>query len=232
MSKEFCSFSNYEKIGAIYIWGRLVIWATGMAPNEFSKVRIKQSPFRIYPPMYDLLLCHTGFIPMIYNPNSTPFRIAEQFQRSQPKEDFVAVNTASGRVEVPIVVLELPTSFAEVEKSNALSKDGMPSPFFGVPGSFRLPIDLRKVFESGKSEDAVVPQNANDLNVVQATGYSDSFAFDEAFLDAVNNLPPDDNDIQDWLTNVVVDFIGAEFGGFAGVERLKVVVSSVRWNRA
>ncbi|HEY0429618.1 MAG TPA: hypothetical protein VGC76_17690 [Pyrinomonadaceae bacterium] len=65
------------------------------------------------------------------------------------------------------------------------------------------------------------------IKPVEAAGYSESFSFDEAFQNAVANLPPDDNDFPDKLTTVTVLSTGAEYGGIAGIRRMKVVVSAV-----
>jgi hypothetical protein len=63
-------------------------------------------------------------------------------------------------------------------------------------------------------------------SVDTVVGFSDSFSLEEAVLDAVGQLPI--NDTPDWLTEVHIDSIDAEFGGIAGLSRLKVSISSPR----
>ncbi len=69
--------------------------------------------------------------------------------------------------------------------------------------------------------------DTNKLNVVEATGYSETFSFADAFKDAIRNLPPDPNAFPDKLTFIKVESIGAESGGIVGINRLIVKVSTV-----
>jgi len=62
---------------------------------------------------------------------------------------------------------------------------------------------------------------------VEGVGYSDSFCFDEAFENAVQNLPKDDNPFPDKLIKITVESIGAELGGIAGFHRMVVRISAV-----
>jgi hypothetical protein len=59
----------------------------------------------------------------------------------------------------------------------------------------------------------------------EATGFSKSLSFDEAFGDALSKLPPVKPVIADQLERVVVEEIGGLFGGFAGFHDLFVRVS-------
>lgn len=54
-----------------------------------------------------------------------------------------------------------------------------------------------------------------------ATGYSDAFSFEEAFADAITQLPPL---FPDELQQFVVTETGAFIGGFAGIRKLYVTV--------
>ena len=58
----------------------------------------------------------------------------------------------------------------------------------------------------------------------EATGYSESFTFEEAFQDAIHKLPPEKPSGADLLTIVNVSAIGAEFGGIIGLNRMFVKV--------
>lgn len=57
-----------------------------------------------------------------------------------------------------------------------------------------------------------------------ATGRSNNLSFDEAFADAVDQLPP--SPVADGLTRVVVTEISGMFGGFAGFHELAVTVEA------
>jgi len=56
----------------------------------------------------------------------------------------------------------------------------------------------------------------------EATGFSRKLSFDEAFANAVANLPPVESPVADALTRVQVLEVGGLFGGFAGFNDLFV----------
>ncbi len=56
----------------------------------------------------------------------------------------------------------------------------------------------------------------------EATGISRNLSFDEAFADALSQLPPPTTQHPDQLTSVVVVETGGLFGGFAGFHHLYV----------
>lgn len=58
----------------------------------------------------------------------------------------------------------------------------------------------------------------------EATGFSKKLSFDEAFANALANLPPSDPSHPDTLTRIQVVEIGALFGGIAGFHDLFVRV--------
>lgn len=57
-----------------------------------------------------------------------------------------------------------------------------------------------------------------------ASGYSSKWDFGEAFQDAIRNLPPDPHPFPDKLYHYTVISTGAEIGGIAGFNRMKVTV--------
>lgn len=59
----------------------------------------------------------------------------------------------------------------------------------------------------------------------EATGFSKKLSFDEAFANAVDNLPPIEPPVADALSRVQVLEIGALFGGIAGFHDLFVRIS-------
>ena len=58
----------------------------------------------------------------------------------------------------------------------------------------------------------------------EAVGYSDAYDLGEAIKDAIGQLPGRGGNIADWLSDYEVVSIGAEIGGIAGLNRLKVTV--------
>lgn len=58
-----------------------------------------------------------------------------------------------------------------------------------------------------------------------ATGYSSDLRFDEAFADALANLPSCKPRFPDELVRISVTEIGGEFGGIAGLHRMFVTIS-------
>lgn len=59
-----------------------------------------------------------------------------------------------------------------------------------------------------------------------AVGYSDKWDLAEAFRDAIKNLPPDPDSHPDKLYHFTVTSIGAEIGGIAGFDRMKVTIEA------
>lgn len=58
----------------------------------------------------------------------------------------------------------------------------------------------------------------------EAVGYSRAYDLGEAIRDAIDKLPPQGANIPDWLSTYTVLSIGAEIGGIAGFNHLKVHV--------
>lgn len=77
-------------------------------------------------------------------------------------------------------------------------------------------------FARAVSGDAERPRSAGGD---EATGFSRSLSFDEAFANAVANLPPIEPPVADALSRVEVLEIGGLFGGIAGFHDLFVRVS-------
>jgi hypothetical protein len=75
------------------------------------------------------------------------------------------------------------------------------------------------VVSAGPRELAGIPSD-------EATGMSSRLSFDEAFADALANLPHTPPSHPDQLTSVKVTEIGGLFGGFAGFHHLYVKVQS------
>lgn len=70
------------------------------------------------------------------------------------------------------------------------------------------------------------PQQLAATTANEATGMSSRLSFDEAFADALANLPYSPPSHPDQLTSVKVTEVGGLFGGFAGFHHLYVKVES------
>jgi hypothetical protein len=81
--------------------------------------------------------------------------------------------------------------------------------------------------EYPKKNNKFIP--ISDDLIDEATGYSDSYSFEEAFKDAIANLPPYNPPISDYLENIRVTLIGAEVGGIADFNRLYVKVERTKF---
>lgn len=88
-------------------------------------------------------------------------------------------------------------------------------------GELEVPVqDLTQGLEEGSALAELVLGGPPS----EATGYSDSFDFAEAFRDAISQLPDQGAGIPDWLNTYEVISIGAEIGGIAGFNRMYVRV--------
>lgn len=95
-----------------------------------------------------------------------------------------------------------------------------------------IPQDLKKVIvyaETNKSEksfDTIPVIKPLVKESRESTGYSDSMNFDEAFSNAIHNLPPTQPNYPDELESIRVVEIGALFGGIAGISKMYVKIKS------
>ncbi len=69
---------------------------------------------------------------------------------------------------------------------------------------------------------------AHNDGLQTATGYSTKFSFDEAFENAISQLPRQTGGVADELVRVTVSASGAEFGGIVGLRRMFVTVVRAR----
>jgi hypothetical protein len=80
----------------------------------------------------------------------------------------------------------------------------------------------------GKEENPVLPKKGlidSNEEIRYSIGYSNSFSFDEAFRNAVQNLHQGENSA-DKLENIAVEKIGAHIGGIAGIQQLFIKISA------
>lgn len=226
--KKTCHKAQQDKVDAVYLLGQLIIWARGQKPTRCHEVRIEQWPFRIYPPQYQIVACvDEGVVcPQILANYQTAsvFNIsAETFEAMQ---GIAVVHHRGGAERVPVKTIELPEEQTRLlAPGEATDGSGVPSPFALSSGDLPFPFMLSKLFETGRSED-IKFLSRSDVGLHNATGYSNSFSFTEAFQNAVSNLPPDAHPYPDKLINVRVLSVGANYGGIAGLDRLYVTVAS------
>ncbi len=96
----------------------------------------------------------------------------------------------------------------------------------------KIPSDLKKIIvyaEINKTEQSYtpstsVPQIQPSIRI--ATGYSENMNFDEAFSNAIDNLPPSTPPYPDYLESIRVIDTGALFGGIAGISKMYVTIES------
>lgn len=197
---EICNPAMAEGLSAYYVPGFLVIVARGVRrPTPCYKIRIKLSPLDIFPPQYVLVQCVDPAI-FCVQVVPPPIDVFAIFPMAVVPGRSITVHTASGPASVPVNVLD--------------AGDAGGFSLAGIPRLFGL--DEERI-EAG-------------FERVTATGYSfsDPLSFDEAFADAVRNLPP--SDIADWQDVIHVEDTGAVIGGFIGERKMFVKIYTYRPN--
>jgi hypothetical protein len=208
---ENCWSIDADSIEAVYFMKAVHIKAEGTLPHRVPQARIRQSPIKIFPPQYVLEACLPKGTVVTGQYDPTPFRVSERFDVLFSEE--ITVNTRSGPTRVLVRVIEDPVPSAVGLDADAGSRTG----------SIDFPsIRVGALFDTAASAAAVVLPGKR----VEATGYSNAFDFTEAFEQAIQNLPPDPKPYPDKMTKVLVEQIGAEFGGFANFHRMFVRVSA------
>ncbi|MEZ4382861.1 MAG: hypothetical protein R3A79_16115 [Nannocystaceae bacterium] len=181
---------------------------------------------------------------------TTPFRYGEIFSIGRPA-DTVKLRHEAGEDNVPVeyteedlvdIVLslsledshdvELGGLEAEIETDDLAATEPAPAK---KPAKRRPPppaaarpgpqTSAQRVVGDAPLGGKPVPL-LNDVSVRyrEATGYSNTLSFDEAFADALKKLPPPAVKFPDMLETVEVVHIGGSFGGIAGFHRLEVRV--------
>jgi hypothetical protein len=197
-----CSPASVKTASAVYYNGHLIITAEGTKPTLCVEVSIQRSPLTIFPPQYIVQACVDPAV--ICPPVITPYRAVNIF--ASGPVDTIKLHTASGIQDVKVVKSDDP-------KGVAVTKGG---------GGGHLPSPLRL----GRSLEGVI-ESFDGGEPREATGYSDSFSFDEAFREAVANLPPRQVSYPDEMTTVTVTSIGALFGGIVGFQKMFVKISAL-----
>lgn len=93
---------------------------------------------------------------------------------------------------------------------------------YHADGDFEVKVqDLSHELEAGSARAELA---LGDQPPGEATGYSRSFDFTEAFRDAIGKLSDQTPNIPDWLSTYEVTSIGAEIGGIANFNHMYVKV--------
>lgn len=92
-----------------------------------------------------------------------------------------------------------------------------------------IPANLTKIIVHSETNSSSANSPASASSVIPkrtAIGYSEKMSFDEAFNNAIHNLPQTDPPYPDYLESIRVTDIGALFGGFPGVSKMYVKIES------
>lgn len=204
-SRKASGLAQVKSARAFHLDGQLIIVAKGDKPNPCYAVTIERSFLTIHPPQYLVRACiDTGQICMQV---VTPYRTANLFASGPVKE--ITLKTAGGDVRVEVQEIG-----ADKHRITAAGGDHVPFPY-------AQQLNLSKLIEG---ELELLPGAPEPR---EATGYSDAFSFDEAFRDALANLPPSQRQYPDQLVTVTVSNVGALFGGIAGFNKMFVRVRAV-----
>lgn len=230
---EKCDLATKETLSAVWTLNRLFIVATGQVPSPCYEVKVVRRPELIFPPRYAVMKCRPEriFCPRVI----TPYRAVGVFN-SGPVEE-ITVYYEDGFEQVRVTIIEDPmleasghgdaaaaTAAGDAAAQPAASGLGVAQGNAGGNGAPSLPpLRVGRFLETGRAEDI---ERLGAPQRVEATGYSTSYSFDEAFRDAVSNLPPDDNPFPDKLTTIHVVDIGAMIGGFPGFNQMYVTVEA------
>jgi hypothetical protein len=164
--------------------------------------------------------------------DASPYRVAMVFELGTPSDEVIVDINGEDR-HVPVLVaadgeaLERRETVSLVPMSNVRQRVGrstMPAMFAellanigeDVQPPLVWPIRLSALFEGRLEPAAADPR--------RAIGYSDTFDFTAAFLDALRSLPGESRGGSDQLTTVHVTATGALLGGEGGGRRLFVSI--------
>lgn len=228
---EKCDLATKETLSAVWTLNRLFIVATGHKPSPCYEVKVMRRPELIFPPRYAVVQCRPedAVCPRVV----TPYRAVGVFTSAAVEE--ITVYHQDGWEDVRVTIIEDPALGAsgpgltaaaagEAAAQPAAGNSGVAEGSGAGNGAPALsPLRLGRFLESGRAQDI---ERLGTPRRVQATGYSAAYSFDEAFRDAISNLPPDENPFPDKLTTIHVVDVGAMFGGFVGLSQMYVTVET------
>lgn len=218
--KLSCQLAKTDTLNAVYTMGKLVIQATGNKPAA-DTVRISRSPLMIYPPQYVVNQCRTGggMAPGLM----VPYTCNESFLTAPPVAPFeITIYDVSGPHQIKIKIIDDPIKVQAPAGEPKVVGGEIPIP---VHSASPAPLVMSNLFALGTATASKATTKAPQP--VQSTGYSNEFSFEEAFTDAIKNLPPDPNPYPDKQIHINVVGVGALLGGILGEHKMFVSISSV-----
>lgn len=189
-----CGPARRTAVRAYYHNGTLALVAAGEIPSPCYQVRIQRSLLTVFPPHFGLVQCQKPGV--ICAEVVTPYSITHLFPIGSYSER-VTVAHADGQDSVEVEHIRDYDASAKVT----------------LAGGGEVPVA------------AIIPPSARSRHeTVEATGYSDTHSFDEAFKDALEALPKVKGGYPDKMVRITVVEIGAEFGGIAHFDHMFVRV--------
>lgn len=221
-----------ETAGAFYTQEHLVIWACGEKPTPSHVVTIE--PIRM-PNTYELRWEQVGAAIDLM----TPYYVYNMFPCGACPETVTLIHqTGSDKLTVEIVLPPVPAPdlVAAAARAGGGGEDEIPSPYAyraggggggEIPTPFNkppfIPFSMTRVLETRDSKNVNFSEN---VQYAEASGYSTAYSFEEAFQNAINNLPPDPHPYPDKMISVHVKSVGAQMGSIAGINRMVVTVET------
>ncbi|HET6894591.1 MAG TPA: hypothetical protein VFH72_04325 [Candidatus Baltobacteraceae bacterium] len=199
---------SVEDAVAVYFEGYLTIRATISVTATNMAAYLQRSPIMIYPPSHDFYACERQTSP-IGADVIIPQTVTQIFPAPGGKPNTIKLIAKENTLDVDVRGVDplAPSITAVTGKFERTANGETANPMRLDGGGGEVPSPFRD----------------QDIFHDTATGYSPSLNFEEALRDAVSQLPPTHN--PDELTSVRIIGMGAEFGGFAGLQRLWVTVS-------
>jgi hypothetical protein len=221
---------SLPQVTAVYTQGKLLLAATGIKPFIDDQVLLEPKSLFAAAPSFSLRV-RPGMRVDVER-ESVPYQLALLFEVGGPPDE-VVVDIEGEEHRLPVLI---PADGEAVSRREAVPLVGLATARQGVgratmPAVFAellahvgqdvqpplvWPIRLGPLFE-GRLEPAAA-------NPRRAIGYSDSFDFAAAFLDALRSLPTDDRAESDQLTTIHVTGAGALLPGDGGGRRLFVSI--------
>jgi hypothetical protein len=192
---------------AAYDDGFLVIFAVSDITATNYEPYIKRSPILIFPPPLQFYAVESQTAP-VGGDIIVPKPVAQVFPQPGPKPNAITISASTNSLDVPVEDIDPMAPSSQVLLG--VFKRGQEGSAFQLA--------------SGGGEIPSAHKNATTFRDV-ATGYSNSMSFEEAFEDAVRQLPA--IPFPDALMSIRVTGIGAEIGGIAGIRRLWVSISRI-----
>jgi hypothetical protein len=219
-----------HQVTAVFTQGKLLLAAVGTKPGVDDQVFFEPEALFAVPPSFALRTRPAGTGNTVAD--SKPYQVAMLFEvGSPPDEVIVRVDDEERRVPVlvaadrealarretvPLVAMGAVRKRAGHSSMPAVFEDLLADIGEDVEPPLLWPIRLSPLFEGRLEPAAADPR--------RAIGYSETFDFTAAFLDALRSLPHDSRGSSDQLTTVHVTGAGALLGGVGGGRRLFVSI--------